>query len=100
MREMSIVVVWGAKLRHRCKMSTTTTPTPRVCIMDGVELRAIRHAGILMLWFAIIVVCEQGHGRSIRDGRVIVRRWLNRDGANFVRRGAVEHAANGPVVGL
>ena len=35
MWEVSVIVVWSAKLRHRCEVSTTTAPTPRVSIMNG-----------------------------------------------------------------
>ena len=100
MREMSIVVVRSAKLWYRRKVSAATAPTSRVGIMDGADMRVIRRIGILALSLAIIVVCEQGHGRSFRSGLVIVRRWPDRDDVDLVRRGTVEHAANGLVVGL
>ena len=61
--------------------------------------KVTRRVGILTMLPAIIVVCEKGHGRSVRGGQVIVSRLLDRDDINFIRRGTVEHAANGLIVG-
>ena len=95
-------------------MSATTAPTPRVSILDGggksgrsTTAVVVRCDGMVrtrsditmvvhvvgMVLFTIIIICRKGHGRSIRFSRL-----LNRDDANFVGCGTVEHAADGLVV--
>ena len=115
MWKVSVIVVRSSKLLNRCKMSTTTASTPRISILDGAGMgvrrataMVVRCAGMVrtqcgitmaihlvgMVLSTAIVVCEKIHGRGVR-----VSRLIDRDDANLIGCGAIEHAANGLVVG-
>ena len=82
MWEVSVVVVRSSKLLNWCEMSTTTAPTPRISILDGVG-KSVRCAGMVrtqrgitmvirlvgMVLSTVIVVCEKRHGRGVRVSR-------------------------------